>query len=76
MKQLNEQEAIEFHDSNAWKSMSHQELAEFQVNQPLLCVPFEKFHEAVEATLERPVYTHEFADAEALQNEIKQKLNK
>ena len=61
IEQMNEQQAIAFHDSNAWDPLTLRQRAEFQMSQDLLCMPFEKFHEAVEKTLGRPVFTHEFA---------------
>ncbi len=51
--------------------MSLQQRAEFQITQNLLCMPFDKFHEAIEKTLNRPVYTHEFGiNIEGLTNEL------
>ena len=40
--------------------MTARQKAEFQLTQDKLCMPFQVFHEAIEATLGRPVYTHEF----------------
>lgn len=59
--QLNREQAIAFHDSKAYEAMSHRGRALFQMEQNLLCMPFGVFHEAVEKTLSRPVFTHEFA---------------
>jgi hypothetical protein len=58
--QLTKEQAIEFAESGAWKEMSLKHRAEFQMLQDKLCMPFDVFHEAVEKTLGRPVYTHEF----------------
>lgn len=60
MKQLTKEEAIELHRGEAWKKMSLKERAVFQIQQKRLCMPFDVFHEAVEKTLNRPVFTHEF----------------
>lgn len=60
-KQLTEDEAIAFYKSDKWKEMTLDEIAAFQLFQDLLCVPFDKFHEAMEHALGRPVWTHEFA---------------
>ena len=57
---LTEQEAIAFYHSGRWRQMDHTERARFQIKYERLCMPFEVFHEAVEQTLQRPVYTHEF----------------
>jgi hypothetical protein len=59
--QLTKEQAIELAENGAWKDMSLRQRAEFQMLQRLLCMPFHIFHEAVEKTLGRPVYTHEFA---------------
>jgi hypothetical protein len=60
MKQLTTEEAIAFAESESYVGMSYRELAEFQINQEMLCMPFSVFHEAVEEVLGRPVWTHEF----------------
>jgi len=59
--QLDQAQAVEFHDSLQWQTMSYQELAKFQINQKHLCMPWDVFHEAVEKTIGYPVYSHEFA---------------
>lgn len=58
--QLTKEQAIEFAESGTWKEMSLRQRAEFQMIQDKLCMPFSVFHEAVEKTLNRPVFTHEF----------------
>lgn len=60
MNQLTREQAIALHDSGAWKQWSAAERALFQMQQDCLCMPFDEFHKAVEATLGRPVWTHEF----------------
>jgi len=60
VKQLDAIEAIEFAKSGVWKNWTHQQITGFQLYQENLCMPFEVFHEAIEKTLGRPVYTHEF----------------
>lgn len=66
---MNKEEAIKMSESKWWEGKTNEEIAEFQINEPLLCCPFEVFHEAVEAWLGRPVWTHEFADTQALIDE-------
>ena len=61
MKQLSEQEAISFYNDKLYEKMSDKEKAIFQLTQDRLCMPFEVFHEAIEKTLGRPVFTHELA---------------
>lgn len=63
MKQFTEEEAIAYGRSEAWKALSDRERACFGMAQTLLCMPFSELHGAVERTLGRPVYTHEFGSA-------------
>lgn len=57
---LTKEQAIRLVESNWWVGMSHRDIAMFQLHEPRLCMPFDKFHEAVEKALGRPVFTHEF----------------
>jgi hypothetical protein len=57
---MKKEQAIALSKSEFWKGMTHRQIAEFQMSEPLLCMPFNVFHEAVEKTLGRPVFTHEF----------------
>jgi len=59
---MEREEAIKMAESGWWKGKSAQEIAEFQLAEDRLCMPFDEFHKAVEEWLERPVWTHEFAD--------------
>lgn len=71
MKQLTMDEAIALFESGEWKNWTSQQRAVFQIVQHKLCMPFGEFHKAVEQTLGRPVYTHEFGlNREALQREL------
>ncbi len=54
-------EAIELYDTKWWESKSAYEIVKFQLYEPLLCMPFGKFHQALEEALDRPVWTHELA---------------
>jgi hypothetical protein len=49
------------YESEFWKTMSLRDIATFQLLEPKLCMPFRVFHAALEATLGRPVWTHELA---------------
>ena len=69
-KQLTRDEAIAFGEGGAWKDWGDAEIAVFQMHQRNMCVPFVRFHEAVEKTLGRPVWTHEFASHEKLLAEL------
>ena len=57
---MTKENAIALAESKFWEGMTHREIAEFQMCEEKLCMPFSVFHEAVEKTLGRPVYTHEF----------------
>ncbi len=68
---MTREEAISLSESKFWEGMTLRERAVFQINEPLLCMPFEVFHEAVEKTIGRPVFTHEFGlNYEGIKNEI------
>lgn len=68
-------EAIKLAESGWWKDKTYEEIAEFQIHEPLLCCDFDVFHKAVEVWLGRPVWTHEFADPQALIDEKEGKRN-
>lgn len=70
MKQLTKEQAIAFAENKLYEAMTYRQRAEFQIEQRLLCMPFDVFHEAVEKTLNRPVYTHEFAFKDSLRKEL------
>jgi len=71
VKQLSQDEAVAIHDSGAWRDWTMQQRAAFQMVQNRLCMPFDAFHEAITATLGRPVYTHEFGlNRAGLQREL------
>jgi hypothetical protein len=62
MKQqrIGKKKALALFKSELWKGRTHREIAKFQLFTAELCVPFQIFHEAVEKSLGRPVFTHEF----------------
>ena len=60
MKQMTKEQAIKFHDLELWKDMTDSQIAELQLLQDRLLVPFTVFHKAIETSLNRPVFTHEF----------------
>lgn len=57
---IDEAEAIRLYDSKFWEGMTPRERATFQLYTDRLCMPFAVFHEAIEKTLGRPVFTQEF----------------
>jgi len=72
---LTKKEAIKKYKSGWWKDKTDEEIAEFQIHESRLCCPFDVFHKAVETWLGRPVWTHEFADSQALIDEKAGKVN-
>ena len=70
MKQLTKEQAIAFAENKCYENMTYRQIAEFQMEQDKLCMPFDVFHEAIEKTLDRPVFTHEFAFREELRKEL------
>ena len=69
-QQLTKEQAVALYESKFWEPMSALERATFQLSQSRLCMPFAVFHAAVEETLGRSVWTHEFANVEALVAEL------
>ena len=63
MQSIGKEQAIKLYNSGWWKTKSHREVAKFQLLTRELSVPFEVFHEAVEKSLGRPIWTHEFASS-------------
>ena len=58
---MKKDEAIRLANGGWWRDKTPQEIAEFQLAEDKLCMPFDEFHKAVETWLGRPVWTHEFA---------------
>ncbi len=58
---MEKKQAIKLAESKFWEKMNYKDIAIFQLSEPLLCMPFSVFHEAVEKALCRTIYTHEFA---------------
>lgn len=57
---MTKEQAVKLADSEFWKDLSYRDRAKFQLFEARLCMPFEVFQEAVEKSLGRPVWTHEF----------------
>ncbi len=70
MKQLTKEEAIAFCDNEGWKGWTSRQIAEFQLEQDRLCIPMDVFCKAIQETLGRPVFTHEFAFRDRLKAEL------
>ena len=63
---MTKQEALTKWETEWWEVAMANEIVAFQLYEDRLCLPFDKFHEAVEEVLGRPVFTHEFADQKRL----------
>jgi hypothetical protein len=70
--QLTREQAIACHENGHWKEWGLLTRVLFQLHQEFPCMPISIFHEAVEKTLGRPVFAHEFytAGSEHLRAEI------
>lgn len=71
-------EAVAKADSKWWEAATDGEIVEFQLYEHRLCMPFGEFHRAVEAILDRGVFSHEFGSVgtERLQQEHKGLIEK
>ena len=63
---MTKEEAVKLYDSKFWEKLSYREIAEFQLFEKRLCIPFDVFHKAVGKALGRPVWNHEFGTKEAV----------
>ena len=70
MKQLTKEQALAFAENKLYEGWTDRQIAEFQMEQDRLCMPFDVFHKAIEKTLGRPVFTHEFAFSDSLKKEL------
>ncbi len=57
---MTEDQAVKLANSGWWKGATPEAIVKFQLFKDLLCMDFGDFHQAVEACLGRPVWTHEF----------------
>ena len=67
---MTKEQAIALAETKFWERMTDREIAMFQLWEKKLCMPFGVFHQAVEKTLGRSVWTHEFAFSESLKKEM------
>jgi len=70
VQQLTKEQAKRFYDSKVWESWTDRQIVEFQLFQDRIALPWSGFREAIEKVLNRPVYTHEFAFADLLKQEL------
>lgn len=68
---MTKDQAVRLANSRFWENLTFRERALFQLFEERLCMPFPVFQEAVEKSIGRPVFTHEFAlNVEGLQKEL------
>lgn len=67
---MTKEEAIALAQTGWWKDKPCEVVARFQLQEPLLCMDFGDFHGAVEKSLGRSVWTHEFANPNSLLSEL------
>jgi hypothetical protein len=70
-KSIGRARAAALAESGWWVGRAAREIAKFQLFTVELCLPFNLFHRAVEETLGRPVWIHEFGlDVDGLIHEL------
>ncbi|MBA7495387.1 hypothetical protein ES702_05969 [subsurface metagenome] len=67
---MTKKQALKLYEAKFWEKLTYRERAEFQLFTNRLCMPFHIFHKALEETLGRGVYTHEFAYSGHLKQEF------
>jgi hypothetical protein len=67
---VTQEDAIKLAGTGWWETLTPRQVAEFQLNEERLCMPFGEFHRCVEEALGRPVWTHEFAQPKMLIAEL------
>ena len=70
MKQFTREQAVALFEAKIWKEWSDKEIVDFQLYQDRLCMPFDRFHQAMESVFARTVWTHEFVERGALRAEL------
>jgi len=69
MNQLTKEQAIALYKGGEWRDWTDEEVVKVQLYQTRLCLPFDRFHAAIETVLGRSVWTHEFVGSDALRQE-------
>jgi len=67
---IGKEKALKMYESKWWEGWDDKDIVMVQLFTAELCMPFDKFHGAVERTLGRPVWTHEFGFWEHLVKEF------
>ena len=68
--QFTKEQAIKLAKSDWWIGLNAKDVARIQLYQERLCMPFIEFQKAMETTLGRGVWTHEFARPDLLKKEL------
>jgi hypothetical protein len=58
-KSIGKENAIRLYESGWWKGKTARDITQFQLFTAELCLPFGDFHQALEESLGRSVFTHE-----------------
>ena len=58
-KSIGREKAVKMYESEWWKDKSYRQIAKVQLFTTELTCPFDVFHEALEKSLGRSVFTHE-----------------
>ena len=69
MKQLTKKQAIAIYRSGEWMDWTDEDIVKIQLFQDRVLMPFDRYHQAIENVLGRPVWTHEFAFRDRLIDE-------
>lgn len=68
---ITKETAIKMAKSKWWIGLDADVITAFQLFERLMCMDFSDFHKAIEESLDRPVYTHEFGcNVEGLKEEF------
>jgi hypothetical protein len=57
---ITREQAVKLAESGWWKDLPDDVVVAFQLFESRLCMDFDDFHAAVQRSLGRPVFTHEF----------------
>ena len=60
VRNITQESSKRLSNSKFWVKMTDEDIARFQLYQPILCMAFDLFHECIEELLGRPIHTHEF----------------
>ena len=60
VRRLTKKSAIELENKGFWTKMNNDDIARFQLYQPILCIPFNIFQGCLEKLFDRPIQLLEF----------------